>query len=105
MNRHSIKIIKIMFSDIPQIVIPVKNEKGHEELKHPNFRPYLQIFKDSKVAFNSLNNTIIPSYVKSDLTIWFDVNITVICFIFIELPSFLNASNSLKFSLFFNANF
>ena len=78
MNRHSIKIIKIMFSDVPQIVIPFKNDKGHEELKQQNFRPYLQIFKDSKVAFNSLNNTIIPSYVKSDLTIWFDVNITVI---------------------------
>ena len=66
-----------MFSDIPEILVPIKNANGVDELKQQNFRPYLQIFKDSKVAFNSLNNNLIPTYMKSDLTIWFDVNITV----------------------------
>jgi len=77
MNRHPIKIIKVMFSDIPKMTVPVKNAQGHEEIKQENFRPYLQIFKDSKIIFNSLNNNIVPSYVSTDLTIWFDVNMTV----------------------------
>lgn len=75
MNRHPIKIIKIMFSDIPQIASTIKS--SNEQNKSENFRPYLQLFKDSKIIFNSLNNNFIPSYVTSDLTIWFDVNIIV----------------------------
>ena len=80
MNRKPIKIIKIMFSDIPKMTVPVKNPQGREEMKQENFRPYLQIFRDSKIVFNSLNNNIVPSYVSTDLTIWFDVNITVTYF-------------------------
>lgn len=82
MNRKPIKIIKIMFSDIPKMTVPVKNPQGREEMKQENFRPYLQIFRDSKIVFNSLNNNIVPSYVSTDLTIWFDANIIVNIFEF-----------------------
>lgn len=77
MNRKRVKIIKVMFSDIPKITVPVKNLHGYEEMKTENFRPYLQIFKDSKIAFNSLSNNIVPSFVSTDLTIWFDINLPV----------------------------
>lgn len=76
MNKKKLKIVKIMFNDIPEITIPVKSS-GKEVLKPENFRPYLQIFKDSKIIYNSLNSNLIPSYVKTDLTIWFDVNLQI----------------------------
>lgn len=62
-----------MFSDIPKIRI--KNEK--DEYPFQDFRPYLQIFKDSKILFNSLEQNQIPSYIPTDLSIWFETNVLI----------------------------
>lgn len=87
-----------MFSDIPDMTVPHTNNSGKEVLQKENFRPYLQIFKDSKIMFNSLNSNLLPSYIKTDLTIWFDVNIEVKDDILIRCKHY--QSNEIRFPVF-----
>ena len=97
MNRKKLKIVKIMFSDIPEIMTP-KKASGNEVLKPENFRPYLQIFKDSKIIYNSLNSNLLPSYGKSDLTIWFDINLEIKDDILIRCKHYHN--NEIRYPVF-----
>ncbi len=83
MNLNTVRIIKIVFSDIifPNII---KNEElgineGNEDEDTRVFKPYLQIFRHSEIVYNSLiNENEVKSYRKSDISLWFNLDINVI---------------------------
>lgn len=84
------KILKIMFSDIPFAKIQKIPEIGvlEDNVSIPDeekiFRPYLQIFKNSEIMFNSLTQNPEGEEVKvlrkTDISCWFNVNIDVFDF-------------------------
>ena len=74
-----------MFSDIIFPKIKKNDELGildDENLGNDDdnkiVRPYLQIFKDSNIIYNSLNIMDVKSYRKTDISFWFDININVL---------------------------
>ncbi|EAS06714.2 PTEN tumor-suppressor protein C2 domain protein (macronuclear) [Tetrahymena thermophila SB210] len=69
LNNKPLKLKKIIFSEVPKIMR--KDEKGNEDI---SFRPYLQLFKDSQIIYNSLGQGRVASYSQNDLSLWFDLN-------------------------------
>jgi hypothetical protein len=86
-------MIKLIFSDIPIMRIKRRNVYGVDDYVHQDFRPYLQIFKDSKIIYNSLENNQIPKYINTDLSIWFDINTEASEDILIRCKHFENNEN------------
>ena len=79
-------MLKIMFSDIifpkikknPEIGVLEDNTNIDDDEKI--FRPYLQIFKNSEIIYNSLTSDLIEEakcYRKSDISCWFNINCEV----------------------------
>ncbi len=74
MNEKTVVIKRVIFSEIP--VISKRNDNEDEEGEY--FKPYLQVFKEAKILYNSLSDQKIPKYKSTDLSLWFDLNIDVI---------------------------
>ncbi len=79
---NTIRIIKIVFSDIIFPIISKNEEIGiDEDNANENsriFKPYLQIFKHSEILFNSLlSEKELKTYRNTDISLWFNLDIDV----------------------------
>ena len=81
-----------MFSEIP-LIKKLVSEKNCEY-----FRPYLQIFKESKLIHNTLNLGSVQEFQQSDMSFWFDLGIEVSNDILIRIKHFEN--NDTRYPVF-----
>jgi hypothetical protein len=54
MSTATVTIQKIIFSEVPKVANRDSKKLLKDNVPEPSFKPYIQIFKNSKILYNSL---------------------------------------------------
>ncbi|KRX04032.1 C2 domain [Pseudocohnilembus persalinus] len=73
LNNKPAYIHKIILSEVPKIIKNQNSKSGQKFKDDGMFRPYVQVFKESKSIYNSLTQTKIQEYNQNDISVWFDM--------------------------------